>query len=1370
MSTRKWKKSKAVLPLLLAAMMVVEPIGAMSTVYAEEMMPLTELGNLAQNEEAAQTPADGVEEEKQETDDGAGSNLNQGADVQDTQENDGDTEKKEEDEGTEPDNADENAEPSEEPTETEEPSETEDDEKPVENEGEEPEEEIKDEPEEDSVSENNLEERETVSENDLENGETEKAADGFKGMPASYKLSAEQIKGKSLLAAHTNEIRGYVEGTDYVKGQVLTEAGSQEEAEMIAEAYNAEIVRFEYGILTLQLKEGVKVEQAVRIASDPDFNIPAVWPNYYRHLTEGEPDGIEIETEEYDIDAIQQELELSEETSYRAALEYTDVYLQPNSDYYQWHHTVIGSPYAWNEGYTGKDIKVAVLDSGVYAQHNDLPTVNNINASGSTDSQGHGTHVAGIIAARANGSMGVGVAPEVTLYSGNLGSITSQEILTTLEATKGKGIHLVNMSIGGLGYSGLEQDAVDALYNEGTAIFASAGNDGGQTYSYPACYDHVISVAATDKNNERASFSNYSDKVDLSAPGVAIWSAEAGNANGYVAMDGTSMACPVAVGEAAVILSGNKGLREMTGGKRVDELEKLMKKNAVKAGSGMGAGVTSLTKVFGLSTAAVKPAAPKIEITPDNTTAAQKVTVKITAQGGTTIYFTRNGKNPTFKNGEPNTQAGTEVYTGVYSDSKPLEISGQAKATIKAIAVNESGVASAVKSASYTLKPYVTKITISGPQKVVPKKSIQLSAAVEPAYATNKKVTWELYTANSDGTRGEKVAATAAVKIATNGKVTATKDATAGKYIVVATAKDQGAAASDGYPIEVITGSIFKEVKFYDAENKALSKITVTLPTEKSYDLAKNLKPVLLNEGTWTAADFKWSSNKKDIADVNSAGVVEPKKAGKATITALADDSSGKKASVTVTVVQLAEKISISGPQKLAPSKSAAFKAEVTPTTTSNKKVVWEIYDSENRKLDPKAKDKADADYAKSIGVSINASNGKVSATKKAKAGVYTVKAITKDSVDKDAKTENTATIAVTEGIINKISFVQNTDKNVKLFRKKNKYDSKNEAVIKVKVTGTQGAALGAYTVSNSNKGIAAWVDTSSEAEKLTGDITLKITATGKAAGTTKITIASTDGSNKKLVCTVKVVNPVSAITVAPPAGMGGAVAQGKTLQLKARAETEYGVITNKNVTWEMYTAHYELKGSNTVIVRDAKMDAATASARGIKIASNGKIKAEKNALASVEYPYIDANGGQQTSSVPAPYIVRATAKDDSGTYGEYTVTVGKCGNIIRLIWPEDYDDHNIPIVDWQKGEVWHPSIKYRMDAGYWGFGILGNTGQGGFTVSSSNPKVASVSYVGEARNAGYILIQAYKKGVVTFTIKAQDGSGTQVKYSVKFE
>lgn len=1358
MRMTKWKRGKTVLPLLLSAMMVIESAGTMPTVYAEEIMPLTEQTDLEQGGDTDGDSAEGVEEEKTEIRDGTEGGFESDADHQGNEEDVKNEEEGGQSSGSE--DADEGNESAEEPTETEDvtdPTEIVGDEvSDNDKEEEEPTEEIEGELGEDTVSDNNLEEGDTVSSNDLGNGET---PDGFTGMPASYKLTEAQMESKRLLADYAGEINGFTEGSDYAKGQVVTLAESQKEAEMIAEAYDAKIVRFNYGILTLQLEENTTVAQAVKLAADTETNIPAVWPNYYRHLMEGDNDGIEIETQEYEIDAVQEALEASPETSYRAALEYTDEYLQPDSAYYQWHHTVIGSPYAWREGYTGSGIKVAVLDSGVQASHTDLPMVNNINEKGSSDSEGHGTHVAGIIAAKANGSLGVGVAPDVTLYSGNLGKISTAEILETLAATKGKGIHLVNMSIGGLGFVSYEQDFVNALYNEGTAIFASAGNDGGQTYSYPACYEHVISVAATDKNNGRASFSNYCDRVDLSAPGVDIWSADSSNINGYVSMDGTSMACPVAVGEAAVILSGNKELRDMSGGKRVDELESLMKKNAVKAGSGMGAGLTSLTKVFGLSTAATKPMAPKIEVTPDNTAAAQRVTVKITAQAGTTVYFTSNGKNPAFKNGEPDEKTGTEIYTGVYGDSNPLVISDQAKGTVKAIAVNESGVASAATSVSFKLTPYVSDIEISGAQRVIPGKSIQLSAAVSPAYAVNKKVTWELYKANADGTQGEKVGASGNVKIATNGKVTATGAATAEKYFAVATAQDQGGAKSDPYPIEVISGSIFKEVKFLDAENKPLKKVTVTLPTEKSYDLASFLKPVLLTEGTkWSANDFKWSSNKTDIAKVNGKGVVIPKKAGKATITALADDSSGKKASVTVTVVQLAEDLDISGPEKIAPSKSVAFKAVVTPAWTNNKKVVWEIYDASGKKIDPKE----DSVFAKSTGVTINVSNGKVTATKTAKPGEYTVKAFTQDSADHETKTwAEEKKITVTEGIINKVSFPTKADSNVKLFRKVNGRITRNTAEINVKIEGTKGADLGAYTVSNSNAGIARCTDIT--ADKSSGDITLKITATGRATGKTKITITSADGSNKKASCNVTVVNPVSGITIAPPAGLSGAVAQGKSLQMKARAESEYGTITNKNVTWELYKAHYELKGTETVLVKDdVKVDAAAENQLGIKIAASGKVTAKKDAVVETDYPYVDEGGNQLNAKVPVPYIVRATSKDDSGTYGEYTITVGECGSEIRLMIIRYLPDGQM-IID----REFVPSKVGLVESDSWyDFLILGDIGQGGYSVSSSNPKVASVLYTPDARNAGYLTLKTYVEGSATITVRAMDGSGMQAKYN----
>lgn len=1321
MRKKKWKKSRAILPLLLSAMMIVEPIGMANTVYAAEVAPITETIGSEQDEELEKDLVEGTEEKEQETNDDVKDGTEGNVDDQ------GDSKGDKQDESSASDNADENTESSEDPSETDggEGQETDQD---GEDEQLPDDETLEEEVEDDAEADENA-----VSENDLDEEENA-ALNGFKGMPDSYKLSSKQMESKKSLSAHAGEISGFKAGANYAEGEVVALVESREEAEMIAEAYNAEIADFEYGVLTLKLNPDVTVAMAVKVAADMDTNMPAVWPNYYRYLMGEEPvsdsgtsessDGIEIEMTEYDAEESQESVEEATDTSYLAV---TDEYLNPRSRYYQWQHTVIGSPYAWAAGPKGQGVKVAVLDTGV-ASHSDLPTVNSLNSSATADSVGHGTHVAGIIGARANNGLGAGVAPEVTLYSYNLGAMASDDIMKGIRAAKAANVDIINMSIGGLGYSDDEQKCVNEAYDAGIAIFAAAGNDGGQNYNYPACYNHVISVAATDKNNERSSFSNYSNMVDLSAPGVDIWSTSNTNASAYVAMSGTSMACPVAAGEAAVILSANK--ITTSGGKRVDDLEKLMKSNAVKAGSGMGSGITSLTKLFGLSTAATKPNAPNITITPDDTAKAQKVDVTITAPDNVTIYYTTNGKNPVFKDGKQDYNAGTKLYTA------PFSISKTAKATVKAIAVNESGVSSAVKSVSYTLKPYVTGIVISGPKNVAKGKNIQLTATVTPTYATNKKVTWEL----RNGSGAELSAdAKKSLNISTGGKVTATKDAVAGKYQVVVTAQDD-AKKSATYEITVIDSDRVKAVKFLQDKSgtAVLKNIPLELPTTASYDLMQNLVVEALSEGnTFTAADFIWTSNNTSIASVNSSGVVTAKKAGKVTITALADDSSGKKATVTVTVTQLATGLTIKAPAtaksdgtviaKIAPGKNATFQAVFTPTWTTNKKVTWEIYDTAGKKIEAKAD------------VSI-AANGKVTAAKNAKSGVYTIKAITQDAAKKTAE----AKIQVTSGIISKLTFPAKADANVKIFRIATGYTDYdynfglNTVTIKAKIEGA-GADLTQYTVSNSNSGIAGWQDISTPTEMANGNITLRITATGRAAGKTKITIASTDGSNKKLTCNVTVVNPVSAITIAPPAGGNGCLVPGKSLQLKARVESENGVISNKAVSWTM--ARMTNNNNKWVPVKVEPTD-------GIKISASGKVTADKKA---------------KTSEI---YMVQAEAKDGSGVFDQYYISVEKAATIL----------------DVYQGKVgskkFIPSAKYTMSMIPEGYAvncdIVSDLNQGGFTVSSSDPAVLSVSYSpyqnsngGSYVNYGYMSVATHKKGTATITVQAMDGSGKQMKFTL---
>ena len=115
---------------------------------------------------------------------------------------------------------------------------------------------------------------------------------------------------------------------------------------------------------------------------------------------------------------------------------------------------------------------------------------------------------------------------------------------------------IINMSLGGSGYTGLFQEKITAAYEQGIAVICAAGNDSTNSPHYPAAYNNVIGVAAIDKDNYIASFSNYGSYVRYSMPGVEIYSTYKNES--YAWMDGTSQATPIVSGIAAVLLSSGK--------------------------------------------------------------------------------------------------------------------------------------------------------------------------------------------------------------------------------------------------------------------------------------------------------------------------------------------------------------------------------------------------------------------------------------------------------------------------------------------------------------------------------------------------------------------------------------------------------------------------------------------------------------------------------------------------------------------------------------------------------------------------------------------------------------------------------------------
>jgi serine protease len=194
--------------------------------------------------------------------------------------------------------------------------------------------------------------------------------------------------------------------------------------------------------------------------------------------------------------------------------------------------------------------KVCIIDTGYNFGHPDLQIINVSGTSHDTppwdqDGHGHGTHVAGTIAALGNNNVGVvGIVPNgmMSLHIAralkNNGRGRLSSVIAAMYSCRNVGSNIISMSLGGSTPSAAIKKACDDIYDEGTLIIAAAGNAGNGAYAYPASYDSVMSVAAVDSNKQRASFSQYNDQVDISAPGVGVRSTIPGPS--YASFSGTS--------------------------------------------------------------------------------------------------------------------------------------------------------------------------------------------------------------------------------------------------------------------------------------------------------------------------------------------------------------------------------------------------------------------------------------------------------------------------------------------------------------------------------------------------------------------------------------------------------------------------------------------------------------------------------------------------------------------------------------------------------------------------------------------------------------------------------------------------------------
>jgi subtilisin family serine protease len=230
----------------------------------------------------------------------------------------------------------------------------------------------------------------------------------------------------------------------------------------------------------------------------------------------------------------------------------------------------IRAPQGWDISTGSSAVTIAIVDTGVDLGHPDLaakivPGFDFVNGDPvPQDDNGHGTHVAGIAAAITNNGAGVAgvswgarIMPVKVLDAS--GSGTFANVAAGIVWAADHGAQVINLSLGADSASSVLEDAVNYAYSKGVILVAAAGNFGGEFVLYPARYPHVIAVAATDNTNDHAYFSNFGPEIDVSAPGVSIYSTELGGVYGY--HSGTSMSTPYVSGLAAILrgLPGSSG-------------------------------------------------------------------------------------------------------------------------------------------------------------------------------------------------------------------------------------------------------------------------------------------------------------------------------------------------------------------------------------------------------------------------------------------------------------------------------------------------------------------------------------------------------------------------------------------------------------------------------------------------------------------------------------------------------------------------------------------------------------------------------------------------------------------------------------------
>jgi thermitase len=254
----------------------------------------------------------------------------------------------------------------------------------------------------------------------------------------------------------------------------------------------------------------------------------------------------------------------------------------------RWGVNKIEAPRAWQITRGDQSVIVAVLDTGINKDNQDLAgmvvtEVNFTDSPTSDDVYGHGTHMAGTIAA---------IAPECRLMNvkvaDDMGKCQASVVARGIIWAVDHGAKVINLSLAMVGSRDLEE-AVNYAWSRGAILIAAAGNKGTSDPSYPAYYDNCLAVAGTNENNSLALLSSHGDWVDVAAPGFNIYSELPRNQHGY--KTGTSAAGAHVSGVAALVFS----IAEDTNGNGTvnDEVRRAIEDSCTPVGDDMGWGLVN---------------------------------------------------------------------------------------------------------------------------------------------------------------------------------------------------------------------------------------------------------------------------------------------------------------------------------------------------------------------------------------------------------------------------------------------------------------------------------------------------------------------------------------------------------------------------------------------------------------------------------------------------------------------------------------------------------------------------------------------------------------------------------------------------------